>query len=90
MRTESDKTTTGTQNLTPQEFARLGDGSVAYVKSINSDDVARLFPQAPPLRPGVKLFALLGADGSPIMLTDSKDAAIANAWEHELETVSLH
>ena len=90
MRTESDKTMAGTQNLTPQEFARLGDGSVAYVKSINSDDVARLFPQAPPLRPGVKLFALLGADGSPIMLTDSKDAAIANAWEHQLETVSLH
>jgi len=90
MRTESDKIMAATQNLTPQEFARLGDGSLAYVKSINSDDVARLFPQAPPLRPGVKLFALLGADGSPIMLTDSKDAAIANAWEHELETVSLH
>ena len=90
MRTESDKTMGPTQNLTPQEFAHLGDGSLAYVKSINSEDVARLFPQAPPLRPGVKLFALLGADGSPIMLTDSKDAAIANAWEHELETVSLH
>jgi hypothetical protein len=77
-------------SLTPQEFAHLGDGAVAYVKVINSEDVSRLFPQAPALRPGVKLFALLGADGSPIMLTDSKDAAIANAWEHELETVSLH
>jgi hypothetical protein len=90
MRTESDKIMAGSPDLTPQEFARLGDGSLAYVKSITSDDVARLFPQAPPLRAGVKLFALLGADGSPIMLTDSKDAAIANAWEHELETVSLH
>jgi hypothetical protein len=76
--------------LTPQEFAHLGDGAVAYVKAMNSEDVSRLFPQAPPLKPGVKLFALLGADGSPIMLTDSKDAAIANAWEHELQTVSLH
>ena len=78
------------QGLTPHEFAHLGDGAVAYVKPINSEDVARLFPQAPTLRPGVRLFALLGADGSPIMLTDSRDAAIANAWEHELETVSLH
>jgi hypothetical protein len=86
MRTEIDKASA----LTPQEFAHLGDGAVAYVKVINSEDVSRLFPQAPALRPGVKLFALLGADGSPIMLTDSKDAAIANAWEHELETVSLH
>ncbi|MBV9289677.1 MAG: DUF1150 domain-containing protein [Hyphomicrobiales bacterium] len=79
-----------TQALTPQEFAHLGDGALAYVKAINSEDVSRLFPQAPPLRPGVKLFALLGADGSPILLTDSRDAAIANAWEHQLETVSLH
>jgi hypothetical protein len=76
--------------LTPQEFAQLGDGALAYVKAINSEDVSRIFPQAPPLKPGVQLFALLGADGSPIMLTDSRDAAIANAWEHELETVSLH
>jgi hypothetical protein len=90
MRTESNKIIAGTPDLTPQEFAHLGDGSLAYVRTINSEDVARFFPQAPPLRAGLKLFALLGADGSPIMLTDSKDAAIANAWEHELETVSLH
>lgn len=76
--------------LTPHEFAHLGDGALAYVKTINSEDVARLFPQAPPLRPGVKLFALLGADGTPILLTNSKDAALANAMENELQTVSLH
>jgi hypothetical protein len=76
--------------LTPQEFAHLGDGALAYVKAIDSEDVARIFPQAPPLRPGIKLFALLGADGSPILLTDSKDAALANAMENELQTVSLH
>jgi len=76
--------------LTPQEFAHLGEGAVAYVKTIRSEDAQRLFPQAPPIRPGLRLFALLGADGSPIMLTDSKDVAIANAWEHELEPVSLH
>jgi len=90
MRTENSKTMATTPALTAQEFAHLGDGSLAYVKTIASEDVARLFPQAPPMRPGLTLFALLGADGSPIMLTDSKDAAIANAWEHELETVSLH
>ena len=76
--------------LTPQEFAHLGGGAIAYVKTIKSEDAQRLFPQAPAIRPGLRLFALLGADGSPIMLTDSKDAAIANTWEHELQTVSLH
>jgi hypothetical protein len=90
MGTISEKIMAGTPGLTAQEFAHLGDGSLAYVRTISSEDVARLFPHAPPLRPGLKLFALLGADGSPIMLTDSKDAALANAWEHQLETVSLH
>jgi hypothetical protein len=76
--------------LTPQELAQLGDGAIAYVKTIQSEDAQRLFPQAPPIRPGMRLFVLLGADGTPILLTDSKDAAIANAWEHQLQTVSVH
>ncbi len=76
--------------LTAHEFAHLGDGAIAYVKTIQSEEAQRLFPQAPAIRPGLRLFALLAADGSPIMLTDSKDAAIANAWEHELQTVSVH
>jgi hypothetical protein len=40
--------------------------------------------------PGQTLFALLAADGTPIMLTDSREAAIANAWSQELEMVSVH
>ncbi|MBK9082455.1 MAG: DUF1150 domain-containing protein [Rhizobiales bacterium] len=76
--------------FTPEQFAGLGGGSVAYVRAFERDEVRRLFPQAPETPPGVTIFALIAADGSPIMLTDSKDAAIANAWEHELETVSVH
>jgi len=72
------------------ELATLGLGEMAYVKPIRSDEVARLFPQAPKLQPGMKLFALLSASGEPIMLTDSRDAAVANAWAHDLTTVSLH
>ncbi|UDL96306.1 MULTISPECIES: DUF1150 family protein [Lichenihabitans] len=76
--------------LTPDEFAHLGQGAIAYVKPIKSDEVPLLFPQAPSIQPGLDLFMLLGADGIPIMLTDSKDAAFANAWENKLETVSVH
>jgi hypothetical protein len=78
------------QTLTAQEFAHLGGGALAYVRTIRSEDAQRLFPQAPAIRPGLQLYALLGADGTPIMLTDSRDAALANAWEHQLQTVSLH
>jgi hypothetical protein len=76
--------------ITAEQLAGLGGGKIAYVKTMQSDEINRLFPQAPDLAPGVELFALLGADGTPILLTDSKEAAIANAWENELETVSLH
>ena len=76
--------------MSEEQLAHLGGGSIAYVKPMRSEDVQRLFPQIADIRPGLQLFALLAADGTPIMLTDSKDAAIANAWEHQLETVSVH
>ena len=83
-RTEND--------ITPEALAHLGDGRIAYVKAIRSEDVAALFPQmqVPKLAPGVKLFALHAADGTPIMLPDSREAAVANAWSHELHTLSVH
>ena len=71
-------------------LAQLGDGEIAYVKTIRSEDVHALFPQVPDIEPGIKLFALHAADGTPIMLTDSREAAIANAWSNELQAVSVH
>jgi len=76
--------------LTPEAFAILGGGELAYVKSVRSEDVKTMFPQAPELAPGIKLFALHAADGTPIILTDSRESAIASAREHELNAVSLH
>jgi hypothetical protein len=76
--------------LTPEAFAILGGGELAYVKSVRSEDVKAMFPQAPELAPGIRLFALHAADGTPIMLTDSRESAIASAREHELNAVSLH
>jgi hypothetical protein len=51
--------------------------------------VRAMSPQAPAIAPGRKLFALRAADGTPIMVTDSREAAVANAWSHELQTVSV-
>ena len=76
--------------MSAERFAALGENRVAYIKAIRSEDVQRQFPQAPQLAPGTLLYALHAADGTPIMLTDSREAAIANAWSQELETVSVH
>jgi len=72
------------------DLAALGEGRMAYVKPMRSDDITRLFPQAPDIQPGLQLFALLSASGAPILLADTRDAAVANAWAHDLETVSVH
>ena len=72
------------------DLAALGEGQVAYVRPMISDEVRQLFPQAPAMQPGLKLFALLSASGAPILLADSRDAALANAWAHDLQTVSVH
>ena len=82
--------TTNEQPLEDRALAALGEGQIAYVRPIRSDDVRRIFPQAPELAPGLDLFALLSASGAPILLTDSRDTALANAWAHDLTPVSLN
>ncbi len=87
---KEDRILTQTNPLTPAEFAALGTGEVAYVKPMTSDELMRIFPQAPKIEPGLRLFTLLSADGAPILVTDSREAATANAWEHDLKMVSVH
>ena len=82
--------TNNLMTLGPAELAALGEGQVAYVKAMRSDEVKKLFPQAPELPPGLNMFALLSASGTPIVLTDSRDAAVANAWANDLLPVGLH
>ena len=85
-----NETDNGHPEITPQALAILGGGRLAYVKPIRSEDVHTLYPQAPEMQPGLRLFALHAADGTPILVTDSREAAVANAMTHELETVSVH
>ena len=86
----NNQTTIHAPMISPEALALLGGGKIAYVKAIRSEEVPNMFPQAPALQPGMQLFALHAADGTPMMLTDSREAAIASAWSQELETVSVH
>jgi hypothetical protein len=82
--------TTEKQIMTPESFAGLGGGRIAYVRPLNPEEARGLFPQMPQVVPNLELWALLAADGTPIMLADSREAVVMNAHEHDLETVSLH
>ena len=77
--------------LTEEQFAHLGEGLVAYLKPVRTEELGAIFPEVPQgIEPGMQLFALLGASGKPLVLTDSKDAALANAMQNALHMVSVH
>ena len=76
--------------MSQRELARLGGGQIAYIKILSSVQARTLFPSIEGLPDGSSLFALHAADGTPIALTDSHQAAIGHAMEGELEIASLH
>jgi hypothetical protein len=86
----SESKTMTSPPFSDEQFAHLGGGTLVYLRPIRSEDVSRLFPQAPPVEPGLQLFALHAADGTPIVVTETKDAALANAFANELTPVSVH
>ena len=76
--------------MSRRELAQLGDGEVAYIKQLDPEVAEKLFPALENAPKGIDLFAVLGADGTPLALTDSRKAAIANALENDLVPVSVH
>ena len=72
------------------EFARLGGGEVAYIKILTSAQARRMFPTVDGLPKGTNLFSLHGADGTPVALTDTIQAAVGHAMDDELAIASVH
>lgn len=77
-------------SMSKNDLARFGAGEFGYIRKIRSEDVPRCFPEAPDMDPGIDLWALFGADGTPILLTDNRSSTFYKAAEDELKTVSLH
>ncbi len=76
--------------LPDSEFAALGGDHLAYVREIDSEKAASLVGKPVTVEPGTHIFAVFGADGQPLAITDSHAAAVANAVEHELMPMSVH
>jgi hypothetical protein len=72
------------------ELAQLGGGKIAYIKVMSADEAKQMFPAVEGIPPGIDLFALHAADGTPLALTDSRQAALGHAMGDELEIASLH
>jgi len=72
------------------ELQSLGGGEVAYIKQMTSDEAERMFPAIENLPHNILLFALTAADGTPILVTDSFNAAAAQAHSDDLEIQRVH
>ena len=76
--------------VSPVELARLGDGEVAYIKRMTAKEAGKIYPAIRGIPKGIELFSLNAADGTPLALTDSRQAAIAQAHDGELAVATLH
>ncbi len=72
------------------DLAKLGDGKVAYIRMMSSEEAQRMFPTVSGLPDDTSIFALHSADGTPLALTDSRQAAVGHAMSDQLEVASIH
>lgn len=75
--------------IAPEVLARLGEGHLAYIRRMTSDELVRTFPQGPALPPGLTLWALFGAGGQPILVADDPRSVLASAQDQDLIAVTL-
>ena len=77
-------------DLTPQDLALLGEGALGYIREIEINEARRLLGGEASVSPESRLFCLYNADGTPVSISASKEAAMGSAYEHELMAMSVH
>jgi len=76
--------------ITPDELARMGAGHVAYMRCMSGRDIAQAFPGALEIEPEATVWALFGADGTPIAIADNAGGALSTAFQNDLTPVAVH
>jgi hypothetical protein len=78
------------KGISTDELEQLGGGEVAYIKTLSSEEANEIYPLDDSLPEGISIYALHAADGTPIALTDSMQAALGQALDDELQVTSVH
>ena len=79
-----------TVELTTQDLALLGEGALGYIREIEIQEAQRLLGDQASVAPNSRLFCLYNADGTPVSISGSREAALGSAFEHELMAMSVH
>ncbi len=78
------------QMKTSKDFADFYTGNVAYLREMHTSELAEVYPDLPQIESEMKLWALISADGTPLVFTDCHFVAQSKAKEAQLETLSIH
>ncbi len=76
--------------ISKDDLCNLGIGNLCYIKTVTASDLSVFFPDIPLIDKNITLWALLNADGTPVLVADTKEAVLANAFEQDLQMTSLH
>jgi hypothetical protein len=76
--------------MSPKAFAEYGCNAFGYVRQMRSEEAVALYPQAPALVPGLTVFVLHAADGTPLCITESFEEASRDAESSQLAPVRVH
>ena len=57
---------------------------------MTASEAGKLFPAIKGIPKGIALFSLHSANGTPLALTDSRQAALSHAMDDELHVASVH
>ena len=73
-----------------QDLARLGGGALAYIREIKGQEATRLLGSEMVIPADSRLFCLYHANGMPVSISETREAAIGSAFEHERLPMSVH
>jgi hypothetical protein len=76
--------------IATEELAMLGNGALGYIREIEPDSAAKLLGPQINVPGDIRLYCLYGADGTPMSISASFEAAFAAARQHELTPVTVH
>jgi hypothetical protein len=88
-RNEENRFDNPLRHLTPAQFMALGGNAVVYVKPMAGDQLAEMMGQ-PDLASDEEFHLVVSADGSPLLIADSKESAAEWLSDKNYGIVTLH
>ncbi len=80
----------GIENFSREDLAHLGGGIVAYVREIAAREAIKLLGNGSSFPSTARLYCLYNADGSPISISGSLEAAVGDARQQDLIPATVH